>query len=454
MKNVPDAVAEFDGLDLGDIRRVSRTRHIVGALQTDPASSFPQAMDTVAAREAFYRLINNEAVELAALIEPHADHAVARMSARAERPIVAVDKTQFVFEGQEERDGLEWLTDNTQGMSAFFALAVSPTRRTYGVLNVKPLEGRGRSTAEDWAAFVGEVARKVEPAKLSPIYVMDQEADAYALFCALSEQRRDFVVRVSWDRLVKEFKGTLPEPFRDVAVRAPVVLIRDVQLSRRTSGGKSGNRKQKHPPRSMRPAELQVRACTITMPRPRGKPTAHLQAELHLQLVHVSERSAPSGQPAVEWFLVTQLPIADAASVEAIVDAYRARWSMEEYFKALKTGCAYEERQLESRHALLNALGLMIPLAWRLLELRTLAEDDPEAPASGALDADELHVLRKLSKDIKLGLAPSVAQVLLAVASIGGHIKQNGRPGWQVLYRGWRKLITHVAGYRLAKAEM
>lgn len=451
---IPDVAAEFAGLELGDVRRVARVQAITTALQAEPAASFPQAMGSVAAREAFYRLVNNEAVELDSLISPHAEHSVGRMRRRSERPIIAIDKTQFVFEGDEERDGLEWLSNNTQGLTAFFALAVSPTRRTHGVLAVKPLDGQGRSTADDWAAFAEQAGRAAEAAKLSPIYVMDQEADAYALFCRLSEQKRDFVVRVSWDRLVKEFKGSVSEPFRDVAMRAPVALLRSVQLARRTSGGKTGNQRQKHPPRTTREAELLVRACTITMPRPAVRALKHLAPELHLQLVHVSEKKSPQGQPAVEWFLVTPLPIFDVASIEAIVDAYRARWGIEEYFKALKTGCAYQERQLESKHALLNALGLLIPVAWRLLELRTIAEDDPTAPASDVLQPDEVHVLRALSRDVKLGPAPSVADVLLAVASVGGHIKQNGRPGWQVLHRGWRKLETHVDGYRLAKSEM
>jgi hypothetical protein len=453
MKDVPGAVAEFDGLVLNDERRVARVRTILAALAADPCATFPQAMGSIAAREGFYRLINNEAVDLKALISPHAEHTVARMRRQAGRPIVAIDKTQFVFEGEDERDGLERLTDNTQALTAFFALATTPSKQTHGVLAVKPLDGQGASSAEEWLAFVEEAGRGAEAAKLAPIYVMDREADAYILFCGLSDQRRDFVVRVSWDRLVKELKGKLVEPFRDVAARAPIVLTREVQLSRRTGGGKTANQKKKHPPRSTRKTELVVRACTITMPCPSNLRRLQLPSELHLQLVHVSEGTAPAGQPPVEWFLVTSLPIGDAASVEAIVDAYRARWPIEEYFKALKTGCAYEQRQLESKHSLLNALGLLIPIAWRLLELRTLSEDTPDAPASEVLEPDELQVLRTLSRDVKLGPAPTIAEAHLAIASIGGHIKQNGRPGWQVLYRGWRKLSSYVAGYRI-KVEM
>src|SRR5690606_35632108 len=154
----------------------------------------------------------------------------------------------------------------------------------------------------------------------------------------------------------------------------------------------------------------------------------------------------------VEWLLLTTLPITDPSGITRIVDAYRARWTIEEYFKALKTGCAYEKRQLESRTALLNALGLLAPLAWRLLALRAAADD--QAPATTVLEPDELRVLRALSPDSRLPTAPTIAQALAAIARLGGHFPQNGRPGWRVLWTGFHKLRERVEGYRLARADL
>lgn len=78
---------------------------------------------------------------------------------------------------------------------------------------------------------------------------------------------------------------------------------------------------------------------------------------------------------------------ADTQGSERVVDIYRMRWLIEEYFKALKTGCAIEKRQLESKHALVNALAVLIPIAWRLLRLRALARENASAPALRANDA-------------------------------------------------------------------
>jgi hypothetical protein len=42
---------------------------------------------------------------------------------------------------------------------------------------------------------------------------------------------------------------------------------------------------------------------------------------------------------------MTTEPIDTPEQILAVVDGYRHRWKIEELFKALKTGCAYEKRQ-------------------------------------------------------------------------------------------------------------
>jgi hypothetical protein len=453
LKEVPvrSAVDELEGMDLGDARLEARVRRIAAALEKDPAAGFPAAVGTVAEREAIYRLLGNERVEMNALLAPHAVQTMARAKALGERPLVVVDKTSFVFPGEAERDGLERLGKNRHGMDAFCALAVSQGRQPLGVLAIEPLDkAQGRASADEWEGTVDAAASHIK--EVRPIYVMDREADAFALFASLIAKDRDFVVRVASDRWVHEHDGAAPEMLRTIAAGAPIALTRQVKLSRRTGAGKAPDARRRHPPRDGRDAQLCIRACSIVLSRPR-KLHDSLPASLSLQLVQVLEENPPAGTEPVEWLLFTTLPVGNAEDVAAVVDSYRARWTIEEYFKALKSGCNYEKRQLESRYTLLNALGILAPLAWRLLALRSVA-DDPTTSASAVLDADEVHVLRKLSRDIKLGAHPTAAQALSAIARLGGHFPQNGRPGWKVLWTGFQKLLDRVEGYRLAREEM
>ena len=130
---------------------------------------------------------------------------------------------------------------------------------------------------------------------------------------------------------------------------------------------------------------------------------------------------------------------------ERLVDAYRGRWVIEEYFKALKTGCALQQRQLESYEALSMVLALLVPVAWRLLWLRTLAEVEPDAPAQTVLTPLQLRILRNKARD-PFPQHPTVADAHFAIARLGGFLKHNKRPGWQVLARGFEDLLVMGEG--------
>lgn len=141
-------------------------------------------------------------------------------------------------------------------------------------------------------------------------------------------------------------------------------------------------------------------------------------------------------------------PIETAEQLLAIVDAYRARWVIEEYFKALKTGCAIEKRQLESYRALTNVLALFIPVAWRLLIARSVARATPKAPARAILTPVQI---RLLVHKLKLTVPPDTAEeASYALARLGGHLRRNGHPGWQTLGRGFETLLAMQAGWQAA----
>jgi hypothetical protein len=144
--------------------------------------------------------------------------------------------------------------------------------------------------------------------------------------------------------------------------------------------------------------------------------------------------------------LYTTEPIDTAAPVGRVVDSYRSRWIIEEFNSALKTGCAYEARQFESRQALLTMLGLSLPIAVQVLALRSHARSSPNAPATDLLSPLQIQILRKLGSR-KLSAAPSIQEALFAVAGLGGHIKANGDPGWKVLHRGMQLLLTYEQGW-------
>jgi hypothetical protein len=452
---------EFAGARLGDARLEKRALAIVERLGASPAAPFPRALGSEADLEAFYRFLRNPATKFELVLEPHIAATVRRMEGSAE--VLAVhDTTEFRFGGK--RDGLGDLTTAGHGFLSHLTLAVTAdeARAPLGVLGVEAwarseptatgllkagkvsyAAGRALPKEQDrW--FRGVLAAEAEAGEASSlIHVMDSEADDYKLMANLVTTGRRWVIRLChYDRRLADG----PSKIRAVIASRKVAARRLVSLSRRQRKP-GGHKRRRQRARAQRHATLALRAATITLRRPVY--LRDLPETLTVNVVSVEEVDPPRGQEPVDWLLVTSEPVESTQQVLKVVDIYRARWRIEEFFKALKTGCAYEKRQLETSQTLLTALALFIPIAWSLLALRTLARRDAVAPAATILSPTQLEVLRRSSNN-SLPRRPTAKQALMAIARLGGHHRTNGDPGWQLLGRGYHDLLLLVAGYLLA----
>ena len=381
---------EFKGAELGDARRSKRMTELGMALSTLPAASFPRALGDGAKLEAAYRFLRNPDVDAGAMLAPHVRESASRCGAHT-TVVIAHDTTNFRY--SSERDGLG--RTNSAAKNGFFshvALAVSPTeiREPLGVLHVEswargeqrekkhPKKRREDPDRESlrWDRGVIAVEKVVAPTRA--IHVMDREADDYELMSELVMHKRRFVIRNRIDRRLD-----VDEKLHAHAANSPVVTKRDVPLTARKRASLPVKRRM-HPPRHARTATLTIKAIEVSLRRPSGVPTS-LPEYLPVHVVVVEEVGTPTNEPAVSWRLYTSETIATPADLERIVDLYRCRWVVEEFFKALKTGCAVEKRQLESYHSLVNTLSIYIPIAWRVLRHRSLAHANGAAPTSVVL---------------------------------------------------------------------
>lgn len=461
---------EFEGAALGDIRRTRRLVKMAEALIEEPSASFPDAMMDEAGLEGAYRFLGNDEVSADAILAPH----IARSCERAcslDWFLVVHDSSEFAFGGESPRTGLGRLKSaGSQGFYGHFALGVAPgeARQPLGVLGLTTIfrdqRAKGKRTLKErrsdpgneskrWGELV-EVVEQRLAGRGTPVHVMDREGDNYELFAGLLEGRRRFVIRVAHDRLLAsplDPEAKERPKLSDALNAASYVLTRDVRIARRGKA-RAPRAKKIHPARQERTATLRFSATPVELLRPNGR--SGLPSSLRLNVVRVQESLATAGEyEPVEWTLVTSEPIAAVEDIERVVDAYRSRWVIEEYFKALKTGCSYEKRQLESKASLLNALAVFAPIAWNLLLLRSLARASPNSPATSVLSTTQLEVLRAVGKS-QLSRVPTVREALLAVAGLGGHLKANGDPGWQVLGRGYEKLLAYETGWLAARGEM
>lgn len=458
-------VAEMATGELGDQRLNERRDRLMTILEQHPDTAFPEACADDAEVEALYRFLRNRRVSLETLIEPHVVATQARCSALGE-VLVIHDTTDMVFAGEGARQGLAALGKGRQGFWVHAALAVSADglRAPLGVLSLVPfvrkLQVPGtrkneRARFEDpdkesrcWRDGIAAVRTRCGDA-IETIHVMDRGADSYELFAAMIAQGDRFVVRLTHDRRVVTDDG--PGTLHAATARAPVLCEQQVTVAPRRAGNRPLQARKKHPARDGRVATLQYAAQRLTLQRPQAPQYAHLPPALAVQVVAVSEIAPPPGEEPIEWRLITTDPADTVDRVRRIVEWYRTRWMIEEFFKALKTGCAYEKRQLESLATLLVALALLAPIAWQLLLLRHLARLAPDGVATAVLSPRQLQVLHAAPAGARLGVTPTLRAALLAIARLGGHLKQNGDPGWLVLGRGMQKLLWMETGWVAAE---
>jgi len=450
---IPTISTELSEADLGDERLNRRLGLLADQLAARPDESFPNALDD-SQLEAAYRFFGNDRVSPEAILAPHFRQS-ARRAVEHQRVLVAHDTTMFDFPGNSKREGLGRLIQpSAQGFFGHFSLALSAdgTRTPLGLLALetvfrldKSIGHKNRTSAKNrgerarWLNCVDDAERRLDGGTKA-IHVMDREADSYALLAAMAYRQRDFVVRSFQDRVLVDHEARL----REVARAAKPSLRREVPLSPRPKI--RGPKGERHPARRFRIASLSIAALAVELPRTSKAGNVGL-ATIPVNVIHVFEKRPPMGEAPVEWLLLTTLPIDTPDAVAFAVDCYRARWVIEEFFKALKTGCQYESRQLESADSLLNALAIFAPIAWRLLLLRHLARNDAKAPATAALTAKQLQVLKAVAKK-PLPPRPTARDAMLAVAALGGHLKSNGDPGWLVLGRGLHDLLLLELGWR------
>jgi hypothetical protein len=455
---------EFGAANLGDKRLDKRLEKMASAAMRKPNWGFPRMMESDAELEATYRFFNNPRITPEKILKSHFQSSAKRCQEYSKLWILH-DTTIFKFGGESHREGVGKVKGQAEGFHGHFSMAVVPdkSRDTLGLLDVSLINDTGRiglrsprerreapdRQSKRWEDGVENSASRVGK-NTSLVHVMDRECDSYPLWNWMVEQKHDFVIRVSWNRKVKTDNGlTKMFDLLNEKMDEPWLLHRTVRISKRGRPVGNPKYKKKFPARKSRVVALGIRAMPVA-PKHNGYCGEKAADYLSLNIVHVQEINPPDGETPIEWHLMTTLPVDTEEQVSEIVDAYRGRWLIEEYFKALKTGCSFQKRQLESYHALTLSMAVLAPVAWKLLRLKTFHREAPDTPARKVLTAAQLIILKNIAKD-PFPDNPTVQDAYYAIARLGGFLKHNKSPGWQTLGQGFEELLMIEIGWNLQK---
>ena len=273
------------------------------------------------------------------------------------------------------------------------------------------------------------------------VCVCDSEGDIYELFSEPRDiegpkEQVHLLVRACQTRATDDQSNWLEKVRSSECLYEATVDVsaRKAKIAPKKQGKRSKSR-------DARIAKVEVRATTLTLRAP-WRPDRKLP-DVTVNVVLVEEPNPPEGGDAIQWLLVTSLPIDTPEQVREIVCAYCVRWQIEIFFRTMKSGCRIEKRLFETFRRLHNCISVYMIVAWRIMYLCRLGRECPDLDCEVVFDPCEWKAVYQVLNDGELpDKPPTLNEMIRMIASLGGYVdRKQTNPGPQTLWLGLQR--TH-----------
>lgn len=463
---------EMGTINLKDKRLNKRFTEVLSQLSGHPTASIPAACGGYAETAAAYRLFDNDKVGFDNVLQPHIE-ATRRRMAEQEVVILPQDTTEIDLTRPEKQVAGAGPLDGAARRGVFLHLlhAFTPDGTALGTvygtvwaredaLPPKKSERSGRrkhTPIEDKESYrwIKGFRQACAEAKRAPethfVSVADSEADIYELMVEAQDRpaNLDWIVRACQNRALAggdaqdtehaEVEAAV-QHVREQVLTQIVLFTQTIKIRAREAKIACEDRGRRQPRRS-RTAEVEVRAGRVTL-RPPWRPDRKLP-EVTVNVVLVREINPPADDVAVEWLLLTSLPIDDAEQVRRVIQCYCVRWMIEIVFRTLKSGCRVEQRRFERVDRFLPCLAVYLIVTWRTLYVCRLARALPEISCERIFEPAEWKaVCRVVRRQPPPAEPPSLPEMVGMVAQLGGYVnrKRPDPPGPQTVWLGLQRV--------------
>ena len=352
-----------------------------------PGAAIPAIFPAKPDRKAAYRLLSSWKVSMEHILEPHQATMVERC--QLEELVLAIqDTTTLNYDGLAATAGLVGLGGGgkgTRGLVAHVGLAVNAAGRPLGVFALDATFRDGEDKENEGERWLRGHARAQELARACPaarvVTVCDREADGWALLETAVSQGAGLVVRANRGKQRRVILETGEEEclWRHLAAR-PRLAVKTVEIG--ACGGKRA--------RTKRTATLDLCAARVKLVPPYR---AESREPVDMLAVSATEPNPPAGKDPLNWLLLSTENSADAETAQTIVTWYERRWTIEEYFKVLKTGTRVEDRKLDHADDLRKCVAFDAITACHVFDLERIARDTPDISANYVVTDDEIAIL-------------------------------------------------------------
>jgi hypothetical protein len=462
------ATDEMASVEFGDTRLDQRLTQILSALGERPTASIPAACGGYAEMAAAYRFFDNQKVTYDKILDPHTHKTHDRV--REQTVVLCVQDTSEIdlTRPHQPVEGAGPLaSDARRGVLLHrldaFTTDGTPLGRVWSQVHARddeslqtpqPEKRKRRKAApiEDKESFRWlEGLRKTrELAEQCPgvtcVCVADSEADIYELF---AEERGPtnpihFLVRLCQDRALAVDPPGVEDQASSIRSRVQsgaVLFTKEISVRGREAKFACEHRGRRQP-RQDRRAMVEVRAATMTL-RPPYRREKRLP-EVNVNVIQVREINTPANDVAVEWLLVTTLPIETADHVREAIAYYCVRWMIEVFFRTLKSGCRVENRRFEHVDRLTCCLAVYEVIAWRTVYVCRLGRNCPEMSCEAVFEPSEWKsVWMAVHQKSPPRKPPRLSEMVRLIAQLGGYVNRPERtdpPGPQTVWLGIQRM--------------
>jgi Transposase DDE domain len=460
-----DSVEAFDDVCLrdgwaGTVWRPSaakRGAQLQAALVARPGSCIRRlALGNRAKQVQFSRFLYNEAVTVAEMAATAAGRTAGLV---AGRDILAIqDSSELAFGGKQARargfgpigrgGGLGGLllhavlaVDAVTG-ALLGAVDVTVRNRTGGKVTPRSERQTADKESQRWLDGMFSAAHVLREAARITV-VADRESDIYEEFARRPENVH-LLTRVAQDRRIKTAADETASLFAlsdGLAEQARFVVTIPAA-----------------PGRKQRTAELALRYAAVRVCKPKNGAAPDLPTTVSLTLLDIRETTTPEQGEPIHWRLVTTHTIDSPSTARMVLDFYRRRWIIEDYFRTLKTaGFDIEASEIEDPDAMARFVGAVAVTAVIVLQLVRARDGGTHQMLQEAFDPADQPLLEALSAKLEGKTQRqknphpkgTLAYAAWVIARLGTWDGYYGKPGPKVMRLGLQDFQLIKYGHQL-----
>lgn len=443
--SINDVWAEenFGESDFGDERLNKRVCIIAKKMAGLPEGSIPQQMDNWNDTKACYNFLSNSKLSHKKIQASHRKRVIKiTNSEKAGKTILFLqDTSELDYSNLKSTEKLGFIGNHhNKGLLFHSCLAVeadqtNPSvlglanqqvwRRQNPSLNKKETKAERNKRSRESEVWIRNLKAIGSPPKgCKWVSIGDRANDIFEFF--------DYSKRMGWETVVRVSQN------RCIEVDEERALLIDHMRSMESQGTTSIKvRKEKDTNFKEINLNIAWKEVRIQPPQRLGKKA---------NPIVVSVIRCWNEEEDLEWIIYSSIPVHDVEEAIEKISWYSRRWIIEEYHKCLKTGCRIESSQLETAKSLENLLAVLGVIAILMLQLRNMARENVDKPASDFIGEEAVQII---SKRYNQPINMNVRDFLRSVARLGGFLgrKSDGEPGWQTLWKGWLRLLDMLFGF-------